>query len=101
MRKGARPQPGPFLWLGSAQRWVEALRRPSIEAAIQRDLAKGLLDGPSSPRVRDLLADLLVTRLEQARERRGAAPRLPIPLAAQGLAHAQLGLLRSWLEGHA
>lgn len=66
-----------------------------------RHLAKGLLDGPSSPRVRDLLADLLVTRLEQARERRGAAPRLPIPLAAQGLAHAQLGLIRSWLEGRA
>jgi AcrR family transcriptional regulator len=61
-------------------------------------LARGLLDGPSSAEVLAVLAGLIEERLAAWRQKTGAAPLIPLDLAAAQAAAAQLALVRAWLD---
>ena len=58
-------------------------------------LARGMLDGPSSPEIIRVLAELIEERLQSESK---AKPMLAPGLIATQIAHAQLGLVRAWLH---
>jgi hypothetical protein len=58
--------------------------------------ARGLLNGPSSPQVVAVLANLIEERLASSHlKSRGP---VPLDLAAMQTSEAQLGLIRAWLN---
>ncbi len=61
-------------------------------------LARGLLNGPSSPQVVSLLADLIELQLTLRCQETKTKPPLPLVLVALQAAESQLGLIRAWLN---
>ena len=61
-------------------------------------LARGLLNGPSSPQVVNVLASLIEERLAVVSS---LTPLIPLALVAMQAAEAQLGLIRAWLNREA
>ncbi|MBL9149550.1 MAG: TetR/AcrR family transcriptional regulator [Phycisphaerae bacterium] len=59
-----------------------------------RAQSSALLAGPAALDVRRRLAELHLERLA----RRDPPPKMPLPLLAETLAYAQLGLLATWIE---
>lgn len=61
-------------------------------------LARGLLNGPSSPQIVLVLADLIEERLRRFGQEAGLTPLVPFKLVATHVSEAQLGLIRAWLN---
>jgi AcrR family transcriptional regulator len=64
-------------------------------------LARGLVNGPSSPQVVNVLASLIEEGLASSLRRPAKPGALPMNLAAAQIAEAQLGLIRAWLNSGA
>jgi len=61
-------------------------------------LARGLINGPSSPQVVAVLAGLIEQRLAAMQQTHAIASFIPLDLAAAQLAGSQLGLIQAWLN---
>jgi AcrR family transcriptional regulator len=63
--------------------------------------ARGMLNGPVSPKVVEVLGGLIAERLAARNAGREPAGVIPLELAAAQVAEATLGLVRAWLNGGA